>query len=178
MKINTETAVTQTYTAQTAQKVENIQSPKNKFIVDSVEISDEGKRKSRDESVGMQAQLEMMQKQVEAAQKQGEAMSKTMEVQMKCMTIAMHIISGDKVPQEDHRYLSEKDRELYMKALSMRIEKEKPEECDRVSEDEEEENNNNSEEASTIKGGAGMLPVAKTEKQTETQTEGENLEVE
>lgn len=179
MKINSETSVTNQYT-QPAQKTENPQKLYNKFVADSIEISEEGKlnaRKEQDNSVNAQAQLEMMQKQIEAAQEQGKAMSDAMEVQIKCMTIAMHIIGGDNVTQEDHKYLSEKDMELYMKAISMRIEKEKPEDCERISKDEEEENSDSSEEESTIKGGAGMVET-KTQPTTETNIEGENITIE
>lgn len=78
-------------------------------------------------------------KQLEDAKKQGDSAAKAYEVLRKCMVIAMRIISGDKVPAEDYRFLAENEPEMYSKAIMLRRIKEDPEEYDRLSEDEDEE---------------------------------------
>ena len=66
-----------------------------------------------------------------------EGMAESYKEKIKCMQIAMRIMAGDKVPIEDHRYLAERDKELYVKALSMRVEKRNPKEHDKLSEEED-----------------------------------------
>lgn len=92
-------------------------------------------------------QLETLQKAVgqmkdeRAAMKQaeenGKAQQEGIKVLLTCMEISRRIISGDKVPREDHAYLMKHDMELYARSIMMRRIKEDPEEHDRLSEEEE-----------------------------------------
>jgi hypothetical protein len=109
---------------------------------DIVDISAEAKQKAGDLQA-MQEELSeryfSLREELARAQEAGEGMAKFMREKIKCIQIAMRIISGNRVPSEDHRFLAEKDPELYAKAMSMRIEKAEPKEYERLSEDEEEE---------------------------------------
>jgi hypothetical protein len=76
---------------------------------------------------------------LEASKEQAEAAGDAAKIRLKCMIIASRIMSGDKVPLEDYRYLAKNDPGLYGKALTMRFERDKPKKHDRLSEEEEEE---------------------------------------
>jgi hypothetical protein len=89
-----------------------------------------------------QGQMDEMRQQLESAKTQAKAAGESAEVKMKCITIAMRIMSGDEVPREDHRYLAKHDLELYCKAITMRVAREKPRHYKRISEDEDDESNN------------------------------------
>ena len=110
---------------------------------DTVVISAEGKEKSD----SFQSKLEELRnryrtlsEELKRAEAVASGMAEQCKEKIRCMRIAMRIISGGKVPIEDQRYLAEKDMELYAHAMSMRVEKEDPEEYDRLSEDEKTEN--------------------------------------
>ena len=109
-------------------------------IEDTVEISAEARNKTFD----LQSALEKMRSDMrelrdglERAREAGEGAAEGWKEKIRCLQIAIRIISGGKVPDEDHRYLRDKDPELYVRAITMRIEKKDPEEYDRLSEDEE-----------------------------------------
>ena len=109
---------------------------------DTVDISVNAKEKNKE--TDFQAMLEEMRNRLQAfreelkrARETGEGAAEAWKEKIKCMQIAMRIMSGNKVPEEDHRYLRERDMDLYSRAITMRIEKEDPEEHDRLSEDEE-----------------------------------------
>lgn len=80
-----------------------------------------------------------MFEQLEAAHAQAKATGEGLREKMMCLEIAMRIISGDNVPKEDHQYLLKKDPGLYMRAISMRFQKEDPKDHDRLTEDEEDD---------------------------------------
>ena len=117
-----------------------------KNIEYSVEISSDGKQKTKDiyddlqkKATGLQGLLE----QLKDLSAQGQAEAESIKVRIKCLQIALRIMSGDKVPVEDHQYLLKHDPELYAEAVVRRIPKENPHEHDRLSEDEKSDNFNN-----------------------------------
>ena len=67
-----------------------------------------------------------------------DLLSKAADVQDKCLKIAASIMKGDRVPPEDLEYLMKNDPEGYKLALALRREKEDPEDCKSVLDDEEE----------------------------------------
>jgi len=120
------------------------------FSDDIVEISNKAKQSSDE----MQAKLEEMRNRcrqlredLKRAGEAGEGMAEAMKEKIKCLIIAMRIMSGDNVPDEDHRFLADRDPELYHQAVSLRIEKEDPEDYDRLSEDEEDSAINSDEDS-------------------------------
>ena len=112
---------------------------------DTVEISPEAKNKAED----FQKKLDEMRNEMKAlreglkqAAEAGKGAAEGWKEKIKCLQIAMRIISGNKVPEEDHRYLRERDVELYSRAIQLRIEKEDPKEYDKLSEEEKRNNEN------------------------------------
>lgn len=77
--------------------------------------------------------------QAETARAQAEAKAKELKVLLNCQKIAMRIIAGDKVDPKDLQYLMEHDIKGFQMAMAMRRPKEKPEECERITEDEQEQ---------------------------------------
>ena len=63
-----------------------------------------------------------------------------LETQSKCQAIALRILSGDKVPDADHRFLAENDPGLYKQAIMFRKERKDPIKYKRLSSDEDNEN--------------------------------------
>jgi len=125
-------------TAQT--KTPKIQSPEVLPAVDTVDISAGAKKKTDDFQEmfdEMRSKMHELREGLKQAREAGEGAASAWREKIKCLQIAMRIMSGDIVPEEDHRYLREKDVELYSKAIQLRIEKEDPKEYDRLSEDEE-----------------------------------------
>ena len=107
---------------------------------DAVEISAEAKRKAADPQnrlEEMRGRLRELREEMKRAREAGEGVAEAIKEKIRCIQIAMRIMSGNKVPVEDHQYLLEKDPGLYSQAISMKIEKDDPEEYDRLSEDEE-----------------------------------------
>ena len=76
---------------------------------------------------------------MENAQEQAEAMSESMEVMIKCLKIAASIMNGDNVPAEDMQYLMEHDPDTFSMAVSLRRQKDDPEDCDSILDDEDRE---------------------------------------
>jgi hypothetical protein len=137
---------------------------------DKLTISDKAKAKAaekksfEDALEEMRAERRELSRQMEQARKMGEGVAKQYADKLKCLQIAMRIMQGDKVPPADHRFLSEKEPELYFKAVSMRIEKEDPKEHDRLSEDEEDEAAaSDGAETSTAKAGGGEPAAVQTD---------------
>ena len=129
----------------------------NDLIADALDISEEAKQKSKEL---LQSNLEEMrnrqrqlQEDIKRAGEAGEGMASAMKEKLICLKIAMRIMSGDTVPYQDHRYLAEKDPDLYHQAISMRVEKEDPEEFDRLSEDEDESRSSEAEDTAVASGG-------------------------
>ncbi|GLC90221.1 hypothetical protein [Lysinibacillus piscis] len=85
-------------------------------------------------------QAEQLKREMEASKKQMEAEKDAFKIYTTCLEIARRITAGDKVPSKDHHYLLEHDPALYGKSLTLRIEKEDPEEYEQLSEDEESTN--------------------------------------
>ena len=140
-----------------SQKAPEVDIPDN-MLEDIIEISEEAKlgaeellkkeflKADNDRKAGddLQKKLEEMRGRYQElreglknAQKAGEGMAEVMKEKIRCLQIAMRIMSGGKVPEEDRRYLAEKDIELYNQAISLRIEKKDPKEYDSLLEDEE-----------------------------------------
>ena len=142
------TKLTQTITTNTAQQIEppdNIEAETEQEPTVVISISEEAmsgtheaKKTLAQEMEDMHAQSESLRKQLESARQQGEGIAKSFEIKRKCMLIAMRIMSGDKVPTADHRFLAENEPEMYEKAIMLRAYKEKPVKHKRLSEDEEE----------------------------------------
>lgn len=59
-----------------------------------------------------------------------------MKIRRTCLEISRRIISGDEVPQKDHKYLMKHDMELYARSISLRRHKEDPHKYKQLSEDE------------------------------------------
>jgi len=110
--------------------------------LDTVVVSEEAKRGPIDwqsKLDEMRNEMRALLENLERAREAGEGAAEAWKEKIRCMQIAMRIMSGNKVPDADHRYLREKDAELYGKAITMRMEKVDPKEHDRLSEDEEED---------------------------------------
>jgi len=107
---------------------------------DTVVISEEARTKADDfqsKLDAMRDEMRALREDLKRAQEAGEGAAEAWKEKIRCLQIAMRIMSGNKVPIEDHRYLAEKDAELYNRAIQLRVEKEDPKEYDRLSEDEE-----------------------------------------
>lgn len=109
---------------------------------DTVTITVDERQRLKKEALQKQQEarqeLDSFQRLLESSDKQAEAAGEAARIRIKCMVIAARIMSGDKVPLEDYRYLAKNDPELYGKSITMRIERDKPKKYDRLSEDEEE----------------------------------------
>ena len=111
---------------------------------DIVDISAEAKNKSVDFQKmldDLRNEMQALREGLKQAREAGEGAAQAWKERIKCLQIAMRIMSGDIVPEEDHRYLREKDMELYSRAIQLRIVKEDPEEYDRLSDDDDKRNN-------------------------------------
>lgn len=131
----------------------------------SLKISDEGKQK-------LEAQknfLESLQSQWESIESQQDSEEESWDVYGKCLKIAMSIVSGDNVPQQDIQYLMEHNMDLYTQAMSMRIPKEDPEDCDSVLEEEEEGGEEDATSGASVVE-SGMLSVSAAESTVEVST--------
>jgi len=127
---------------------ENIQTSGNQgFVIlleDMADISGDARSNADD----LQNKLDEMRNRyqelrdgLKRARDLGEGMSRAWKEKILCLKIAMRIMSGDKVPIEDKRFLAEKDPELYRQAISLRREKKDPKEYDRLSEKDEKDDN-------------------------------------
>lgn len=56
-----------------------------------------------------------------------------------CLEIARRIMAGDIVPPEDHKYLMKHDMSLYLRAVSMRVPKNDPDEYKQLSKDDKQQ---------------------------------------
>jgi len=126
-------------------KTPEVKAPEALEIRDKVEISEKAKAKADD----FQKMLEEMRSEMQAlreglkrAGEAGDGAAAAWKEKIQCLIIAMRIMSGDNVPEEDHRFLRERDVELYSRAIMMRIKKEDPEDYDRLSEEDEQGGNN------------------------------------
>jgi len=118
-------------------QIPNILLPEE--IEDVVDISGGTKKKEIDwqkKLEEMRNEMRALREELKRAREAGEGAAEAWKVRIKCLQIAMRIMSGDKVPDEDHRYLREKDPELYGRSITLRIKKKDPKEYDRLSEDE------------------------------------------
>jgi hypothetical protein len=107
---------------------------------DLVDIPHEEQDKAdefREKLENMRAEMAMLREQLRQAGEVGEGMAEAWREKIKCMIIAMRIMKGDNVPEQDHRFLRDRDIELYARAISLRIEKEDPYDHDRLSDDED-----------------------------------------
>ena len=64
-------------------------------------------------------------------------MAEWLDARLKCLKIASRIMSGDKVPPEDPRFLLENDPKLYQMAVTGRLPKEDPKEHKSVLDEED-----------------------------------------
>jgi len=124
------------------------QAPKTQIpeippVVDTVDISPDAREKTdvfHKMLEEMRSEMQALREGLKQAREAGEGAASAWKEKILCLQIAMRIMSGDTVPLEDHRYLRERDAELYSRAIQLRIEKEDPKEYDRLSEDEESSN--------------------------------------
>ena len=119
--------------------IPKIQLPELTTIEDTVDISTEAKNKTSDFRKmldDMRSEMQALRERLQQAREAGEGAAAAWKEKIKLLRIAMRIMSGDKVPVEDHRFLMERDAELYSRAIKMRMEKDDPKEYDRLSEDE------------------------------------------
>ena len=120
--------------------------------LDTVHVSKEAKKSAKDfqsKLEEMRNEMRTLREELERAREAGEGAAEMWKIEIKCLQIAMRIMSGNKVPIEDERFLMDNKPELYAKAITMRMEKADPKEYDRLSEDEEEEANGNPESTAT-----------------------------
>ena len=100
-----------------------------------------------------------------AKMKQAEASMKAEQEEMKilrtCMEISRRIISGDEVPQKDHKYLMKHNMELYARAIMLRKHKENPHKYDQLSEDEETNTPQNAMDIESSSLSENPAPVSK-----------------
>lgn len=132
--------VNQKYARQAKQSDDSVSQKAENTIKDFVEISSDARqwaREPKDEMAEMASKYQELKEQLEKAREQGDAMAESMQTRTKCLLIAMRIMSGDKVPIEDQRYLADKDPELFAKSNMMKLQNPDPKEHDRISEDEE-----------------------------------------
>lgn len=101
----------------------------------SLNISDEGKKKLGEQ----EALLETLQMQLENTKEQVKAQEEAWDSMGKCLAIAIRIVKGDNVPTQDIEYLKEKNPDLFMQSMSLRMPKKDPEDCDSVLGEEEDE---------------------------------------
>jgi hypothetical protein len=146
VSINADKAAVPTLREVTAQRADDAGQPGAPVAdaagEDTVVISAEAKRMSGELRSGLDELREKyltLSEDLRRAREAGEGMAEMMKEKIRCLQIAMRIMSGHKVPAEDHHYLAEKDPELYGKAMAMRIERAEPKEYERLSEDEENE---------------------------------------
>ena len=110
---------------------------------DTIELSREAKdtAKQNDKRSKLDErrdELQALRRELERINEMNEGAAEGWRNKIKALRIAMRIISGHNVPEEDHRFLREADIDLYTRAITMRIEKQDPDDYDRLSEDEEE----------------------------------------
>ena len=88
-----------------------------------------------------QKQAELVRQQAreeaERARETAEAMAEWLDARLKCLKIASRIMSGDRVPPEDSRFLLENDPKLYQMAVTGRLPKEDPKEHKSVLDEED-----------------------------------------
>ncbi len=96
--------------------------------------------KQREEQSRLEAEMENLKADFEAAKKEAEAVKEAFDVLIKCIKISGNIISGNKVPGSDHKFLMDNDPDLYMLSISARIPNKDPKELDKVVEKEKKEN--------------------------------------
>jgi len=133
-------------------------------IEDIVEISAGGKDNTdtfQDMLEEMRNEMRALREGLKQAREAGEGAAEGWRVKIKLLQIAMRIMSGHKVPVEDHRFLMERDAELYSRAIKMRIVREDPDEYDRLSEDEDNSVSGSDEDVSM--DAASAPPVAEAE---------------
>lgn len=106
-------------------------------ILDSVEISETQEQVT---PTGAKNDYQDFTEQLENMRAQSNAMADSAKVRMKCLLIATRIMSGDEVPNTDHRYLAQNDPELYTRAVSLRTENPDPKKHKSIAEDGESEN--------------------------------------
>ena len=130
--------------------------------IDTVDVSEEAKKKVKDfqsKLEEMRDEMRRLREELERAGEAGEGAAEMWKIEIKCLQIAMRIMSGNKVPPADHRFLMDNKPELYAKAITMKMEKVDPKELDRLSEEEEESIAGDPESAAAEStGGAEAVP--------------------
>ena len=109
--------------------------------LDTVDVSEKAKKHAKDfqsRLEEMRNEMRTLREELKRAREAGEGAAEMWKIEIKCLQIAMRIMSGNKVPDADQRFLMDNKPELYAKAITMRMEKADPKEYDRLSEDEEE----------------------------------------
>ena len=127
-------------------------------MFDTVDVSEEAKRKVKDfqsKLEEMRNEMRRLREELERAGEAAEGAAEMWKIEIKCLQIAMRIMSGNKVPLADERFLMDNKPELYAKAITMRMENTDPKEYDRLSEDEEEGIPGETESANAESTGGG-----------------------
>ena len=112
---------------------------------DIVELSLEATRRANEKKGELQKlsdDLKWLQEQMEVERKQSAAAAKAWKTLITCMKIAMRIMSGDRVPRADHRFLAKNEPEMYARAITLRKNKEYPKKLKRLSEKEKPDDDN------------------------------------
>ena len=126
--------------------------------LDTVNVSEDAKKSAKDfqsKLEEMRNEMRALREELERAREAGEGAAEMWKIEIKCLQIAMRIMSGNKVPNADQRFLMDHKPELYAKAITMRMEKTDPKEYDRLTEDEEESIDGDPENAGAESTGGG-----------------------
>lgn len=100
-------------------------------MMDTVIISDEARELGYD--------YKQLMEEWERSKEAVEGAAEYYDEYLKCLQIAMRILSGDRVPLKDEKFLAEKQPELYLKAILMKRTKIDPKKYKSLIPDEEDD---------------------------------------
>ena len=114
-------------------KKDSIESPKSEAnpVMDTVTISDEAKKLRYD--------YQELLDELERSRESSEGAKESSQDFIKCLLIAQRIMSGDRVPIKDQKFLAEKQPDLFLKAMIMKTTKADPKKNKSLIEDEEDD---------------------------------------
>ena len=114
---------------------------KNGKNTESVQIQQKEKPiKRKNDTVNFSQNAQSLIEQFHNSEENAEKTAEGFEEFIQCLTIASRIMSGDKVPYSDQKFLQEKNPDLFFKASMLRQQKNNPKEYESVLSDEENEN--------------------------------------
>ena len=114
---------------------------------DTVEISEEAKE--------MQYKLQELQRMRETAEQQAEGTEKLCDDMSKALEIFRRIVHGDHVPPQDEEFLMKYNSEMYMAAITARMENKDPKDYESLLDDEKDSTEGISEAANGTESSEG-----------------------